>query len=70
MSEINLKPIKNLVLVEVENDVKYTKRLRSKEELAEMRFDKVETTSGLLLTSEEDAFEKEDLRSETYRVAK
>ena len=57
MSEINLKPIKNLVLVEVENDVKYTKRLRSKEELAEMKFDKVETTSGLLLTSEEDAFE-------------
>ena len=55
MSEINLKPIKNLVLIEIENDVKYTKILRSKEELAELTN---KSQAGIILPiSEDDVYE-------------
>ena len=54
MSEINLKPIKNLVLIEIENDITSKKELRSKEELAELT--KTSESGIILSVAEEDAY--------------
>lgn len=51
--KVNLRPTKALVLIEVENNITIQKRLKSKEELANMP-----QTAGLLtVISEEDAYE-------------
>ena len=54
MSEINLKPIKNLVLIEIENDITSKKELRSKEELAELT--KTSESGIILSVAEEDVY--------------